>query len=70
MRHFGLSEATWMNAKERGALRQRPRSFRSEQIVAFRHRSQVRRVLMKSGALRNSCYDCGIAECLANDHRI
>jgi 5-methylcytosine-specific restriction endonuclease McrA len=84
MRHFEFSAASWTNAKKRGQLRQRPHSFRPEQIVAFRRRLQVRRVLMKSGALKNSCYECGISHWLgelltlpldhingiANDHRM
>jgi hypothetical protein len=34
MRHFEFSAASWTNAKKRGQLRQRPHSFRPEQIVA------------------------------------
>jgi 5-methylcytosine-specific restriction endonuclease McrA len=84
IRRFGFSEATWTHAKKRGALRQRPHSFRPEEIETFRHRGRVRRVLLKSDMLKHTCYECGISRWLgemlslhldhinglANDHRI
>jgi hypothetical protein len=60
--HFGLCAASWTNAKNRGALRQRPHSFRPEQIVTFRSRGQVRRAHLKAGTLKNVCYECGISK--------
>jgi 5-methylcytosine-specific restriction endonuclease McrA len=84
LRYFGLCAASWTNAKKRGELCQRPHSFRPEQIATFRSRGQVRRVLLKAGALKNKCYECGITHWLgelltlhldhingvANDHRM
>jgi hypothetical protein len=64
MQRFGLCAASWSNAKKRGALRQRPRSFSLAEIASFRDRQRVKRVMSRQGMLREGCYECGITHWL------